>query len=415
MSKTRGASSLDSERIRRDFPILSRLVHGKPLVYLDNAATSQKPRRVIQALVDYYEGYNANIHRGVHALAEEATEAYEGVRARTAAFIGAAEPAEIIFTRNTTESINLVANTWARENLQPGDEVVISSMEHHSNIVPWQWITEERGATLKPVTFEDDGTLDFEKLRAAITPRTRLVSLTQMSNVFGTINPIREIAGLCRAQGARLLVDGAQSVPHLPVNVADLGCDFLAFSSHKMLGPTGVGVLWSRRATLERMRPFLGGGEMIDQVYLDHTTFNELPWKFEAGTPNIADVIAFGAAVDYLSELGMANVRQHEIEITEYALETLGGVPGVTLYGPADTRQRGGVVSFNVDGVHPHDLGQIVDFEGVAIRVGRHCCQPLMDQLGIPGTARASFYVYSTPEEVDKLAAAIRIAQARFA
>ncbi len=409
-----GRDPLDVHAIRRDFPILERLVHGKPLVYLDNAATSQKPRQVIQALVDYYERSNANIHRGVHTLAEEATDAYEGARRKVARFICADGPDEIIFTRNTTEALNLLAYTWARDHVGAGDEIVITAMEHHSNIVPWQWLTEQQGAQLKYVEFEPDGTLDLARVARTITPRTRLVSMVHMSNVLGTINPVAAVAKLAHAQGAVMVVDGAQSVPHLPVDVAELGCDFLAFSSHKMLGPTGVGVLWGRRALLREMRPFLGGGEMIDLVERDHSTYNVLPWKYEAGTPNIADVIAFGAAVDYLVALSMERVRAHEIELVRYALEQIGSVPGVTIYGPRDAEQRGGVVAFTVDGIHPHDLGQIVDYEGVAIRVGHHCCQPLMQSLDLGGTARASFYVYNTPEEIDILVRALFSAEEIF-
>jgi len=398
---------LDVEAIRRDFPILERQVHGKPLVYLDNAATSQKPHQVIQALVDYYQGYNANIHRGVHALAEEATEAYEGVRRKTARFIGADGPQEVLFTRNTTEAINLIAYTWARDTVAEGDEIVITTMEHHSNIVPWQWVAQQRGARLKYAEFGPDGTLDLDQVARLITPRTKLVSMVHMSNVLGTINPVAEVARLAHAQGALMLVDGAQSVPHLPVDVGAIECDFLAFSAHKMMGPTGVGVLWGRRALLEGMRPFLGGGEMIEQVGRDSSTYNVLPWKYEAGTPNIADVVAFGAALDYLATLGMERVRAHEIELVDYALEQVGSIPGVQIYGPPQAERRGGVVSFGLDDIHPHDIGQVVDYQGVAIRAGHHCCQVLMKALGISGTARASFYVYNTPREVDVLVRAL--------
>jgi len=394
---------LDVAAIRRDFPILTRTVRDKPLVYLDSAATSQKPRQVIQALVDYYEQSNANIHRGAHALAEEATELYEGVRANVARFICASGPDEIIFTRNTTEALNLVAYAWARDNVGAGDEIVITAMEHHSNIVPWQWIAQQQGAVLKYVEFGPDGTIDLEDVRQAVTPRTKLVSMVHMSNALGTINPVRKVAQLAHAQGALMLVDGAQSVPHLATNVADLGCDLLAFSGHKLLGPTGVGVLWGKRTILNGMRPFLGGGEMIEYVGRQETTYNVLPWKYEAGTPNIADVVALGPALDYLRALGMDRVRAHEIELTTYALDRLADLPGITLHGPLDPALRGGVVSFSIDGIHPHDLGQIVDYEGVAIRAGNHCCQVAMQSLDVPGTARASFYIYNTPEEVDIL------------
>jgi len=402
---------LDVAAIRRDFPILGRKVHDKPLVYLDNAATSQKPRQVIQALVDYYEQTNANIHRGLHTLAEEATTAYEDARAKVARFIGASGPDEILFTRNTTEALNLVAYTWAADTIREGDEIVISTMEHHSNIVPWQWVCQRQGAVLKYAEVDADGKLSLDQIRELVTDRTKLVSMMHVSSVLGTINPIREIAQIAHEHGALMLADGAQSAPHLPVNVAELDCDFFAFSSHKMMGPTGVGVLWGRRAILQEMRPFLGGGEMIDVVERQSTTYNELPWKYEAGTPNIADVIAFGAAIDYLSHLGMDRVRAHEIELTAYALEKIGKIPGVTIYGPKSAEERGGVVAFTVDGVHPHDLGQIVDYDGVAIRAGQHCCQVLAASIGVPATARASFYVYNTPEEVDALVTAVESAR----
>ncbi|MGE3911155.1 MAG: cysteine desulfurase [Chloroflexota bacterium] len=406
---------LDVAAIRQDFPILQRRVHDKPLVYLDNAATSQKPRQVIQALVDYYEQFNANIHRGIHTLAEEATGLYEDARAKAAKFIGASGPDEIILTRNTTESLNLVAYTWAADNIGPGDEIVITTMEHHSNIVPWQWLVQRQGAVLKYAEVDENGQVSLSQLEQLVTDRTKLVSMMHMSNVLGTINPVKEVARIAHKHGALMLVDGAQSVPHIPVDVKDLDCDFLAFSSHKMLGPTGVGVLWGRREILQAMRPFLGGGEMIDTVQQQTATYNALPWKFEAGTPNIGDVIAFGAAIDYLNALGMDRVRQHEIEITAYALEKIGAIPGVTIYGPKDAHQRGGVVAFTVDEVHPHDLGQIVDYDGVAIRAGQHCCQVLSQSIGVPATARASFYVYNTPEEVDALVAAVEGARSIFA
>jgi cysteine desulfurase/selenocysteine lyase len=405
---------LDVAAIRQDFPILTRRVHDKPLVYLDNAATSQKPRQVIQALVDYYEQTNANIHRGLHTLAEEATDAYERARGKVAAFVKASGPDEILFTRNTTEALNLVAYTWASDNIHEGDEIVISTMEHHSNIVPWQWVAERKGAVLKYAEVDERGKLDVADIERLVTDRTKLVSMMHVSSVLGTINPIREIAQIAHAHGALMLADGAQSVPHLPVDVNELDCDFLAFSSHKMMGPTGVGVLWGRRAILDGMRPFLGGGEMIEYVERQTTTYNSLPWKYEAGTPNIADVIAFGAAIDYLTGLGMDRVRAHEIELTAYALEKLGKVPGITIYGPKTAEERGGVVAFTVEDVHPHDLGQIVDYDGVAIRAGQHCCQVLSQSIGVPATARASFYVYNTPEEVDVLVAAVEGARAMF-
>jgi cysteine desulfurase/selenocysteine lyase len=398
---------MDITKIRSDFPILGREVHGKPLVYLDNAATSQKPHQVIRALVEHYEQHNANIHRGIHALAEEATEAYELTRRKVARFIGADGPDTVVFTRNTTESINLVAYAWGRQSIGGGDEIVLSDMEHHSNLVPWQMLAQEKGARLLFAEVRDDGTLDLEQVRSLIGPRTKLVSLVHMSNVLGTINPVAEIARLAHEQGALMLVDGAQSVPHLSVDVGQLGCDFLAFSAHKMLGPTGVGVLWGRRELLESMPPFLGGGEMIADVSREGATYNVLPWKFEAGTPNIADVVAFGAAIDYLTDLGMDAVREHERELVAYALESLGEQSDITLYGPRDPARRGGVVTFNLGDLHAHDVSAVLDYEGVAIRAGHHCCQVLHKKLDLASTARASFYLYNTVEEVDVLVSAL--------
>jgi cysteine desulfurase/selenocysteine lyase len=394
----------DVDVIRRDFPILRRQVHGKTLVYLDNAATTQKPRSVIDALVHYYEHYNANIHRGLHTLAEEATAAYEGTRLKVGAFINAEYPAEeIIFTRNTTEAINLVSNAWGRKNLRPGDEIVLSAMEHHSNLIPWQLIAQETGAEIRIIDIDDEGKLDWNDLVAKIGSRTKIVAITQMSNVLGTINPVKEIAAIAHRFGALVLIDGAQSVPHMPVDVRDLDCDFLAFSAHKMLGPTGVGVLYGKRAILDAMDPFLGGGEMIKRVTYETSTYADLPHKFEAGTPNIADVIAFGAAIDYLEGLGMDAVRAHEIGITQYAIDALSAVEGVTLYGPKDARDKGGAVAFNYGDLHAHDLSQVLDQEAIAIRAGHHCAQPLMRRLDCVATARASFYIYNTREEVDAL------------
>ena len=398
---------MDTAKIRSDFPILAREVHGKPLVYLDNAATSQKPRQVIEALVDYYEHYNANIHRGVHALAEESTERYEATRRKVARFIGADGPDTIIFTRNTTESINLVAYTWARRHLGAGDEILLTDMEHHSNLVPWQILAQEQGARLRFAEIRDDGTLDLEQVRDLIGPRTKLVSMVHMSNVLGTINPVAEVARMAHASGALMLIDGAQSVPHMPVRVGELDCDFLAFSSHKMLGPTGVGVLWGRRELLESMPPFLGGGEMIEDVSREVSTYNVLPWKYEAGTPNIADVIAFGAAIDYLENVGMAAIREHERELAAYALESIGAQPDVTVYGPSDAARRGGVVAFNLGDIHAHDLATVLDYEGIAIRAGHHCCMVLAKKLDLAASARASFYLYNTEQEVDALVGAL--------
>lgn len=404
----------DLSSLRADFPIMSSLMNGKPLVYLDSAATSQKPRVVIDALADYYGRYNANIHRGIYAIAEEATQAHEGARSRVARFIGASDSAEVIFTRNTTEAINLVAHSWGRANIRAGDEIVLTEMEHHSNLIPWLFLSQETGAVLKHIPFDDDGYLDMEAARRLITSRTKLVSVVHGSNVLGTINPVKDLARMAHAHGALILIDAAQSVPHLGVDVAELECDFLAFSSHKMLGPTGMGALWARSDILESMPPFLGGGEMIGQVFLDRATFNDLPWKFEAGTPNIADAIAWGVAVDYLEQVGMQAIREHEIDLTEYALERLGEEPDVVLYGPRDAKRKGGVVAFNLGDVHSHDVAAVLDAEGICIRVGHHCCQPLMRRLGVPGTARASFYLYNTREEIDALVAGLGRVRAIF-
>lgn len=396
-------TAFNPDRLRLDFPILSRKIHGKPLVYLDNAATTQKPMSVIMAMTAYYERTNANVHRGVHTLSQEATSLMEQSRDKVAAFIGAPDPATVIFTRNATESINLVAYAWARKNLKPGDEILLTEMEHHSNLIPWQMAAQATGGVLRfiPVTGWD-GLLDLSRLDGLLTTRTKLLAVTHMSNVLGTINPVTELARRAHAVGAKVLVDGAQSAPHLAVDVKTLGADFFAFSAHKMLGPTGLGVLWAPRALLESMEPFLGGGDMISQVWPDRATWNELPYKFEAGTPNITGAIAFGAAVDYLSRLGMDAVRAHETDITAYAMAALKArFPKIILHGPARAEDRGGVVSFEFPGVHPHDIGTILDREGVAIRAGHHCCQVLMKRFGVSGTARASFYVYNTREEVD--------------
>ena len=407
-------TTIDIQRIREDFPILSREVHGRPLVYFDNAATTQKPRAVIDALVEYYERYNANIHRGIHALAEEATARYEETRQKVAGFIGAPGPETIVFTRNTTESINLVAYAWGRKHLREGDEIVLSVMEHHSNLVPWQILAKETGAKLRHIDIDDEGRLVWEDVERLIGEKTKLVAITHMSNVLGTINPVRRIAELAHQQGALMLVDGAQSVPHLPVNVQDLDCDFLAFSAHKMLGPTGVGVLYARRELLEAMDPFLGGGEMIKRVRLDESTWNDVPWKFEAGTPNIGDVCAFGAAIDYLQDIGMENVRAHEVALVNEALRRLSEVPGITTYGPNGTEDRGGAIAFNLKDVHPHDLGTVLDRHGVAIRAGHHCAQPLMARLDCVATGRASFYLYNRVEELDTLIEGIQAAARLF-
>lgn len=401
----------DVNAIRKDFPILDRKIDGKPLIYLDNAATSQKPQQVIDALTNYYSTYNANIHRGIHTLSEEATEAYEGARERIRAFINARETREIIFVRNATEAINLVMYTWGKKNIQAGDEIVLSAMEHHSNLVPWQMLAREKGAKLVFVELTADGKLDMESARQAISAKTKLVAITLMSNVLGCIVDVKALAELAHMHGAVLLVDGAQGVPHLPVDVQALDCDFLAFSFHKMLGPTGIGILYGKAKLLEEMPPFMGGGDMISSVSRERSLYNQLPWKFEAGTPNIADVIAAGAAIDYLTKLGMANVRRHEMEITAYALDKLRKFPNVTIYGPKEVAERGGVIAFNVRGVHPHDLGHILSEQGIAVRAGHHCCQPLMRQYDLMGTARASFYIYNTEAEVDTFVQALTQAE----
>jgi cysteine desulfurase/selenocysteine lyase len=401
---------IDVEAVRKDFPILQRRVHGRPIVYLDNAATTQKPRAVIDALVNYYEGYNANIHRGMYTIAVEATDAHEEARAKVARLIKSPAGAKsIVFTRNATEALNLVANAWGRRFLQPGDEIVLSVIEHHSNLVPWQLIAKEKGAVLRFIDIDEDGRLRRDQLRELIGPRTKVVSLVHASNVLG-INPVRDAADLAHQYGAIMVVDGAQSVPNMPVDVTELGCDFLAFSGHKMMGPTGIGVLWGKPELLEAMDPFLGGGEMISRVTLEESTWNELPYKFEAGTPNIADAIALGAAVDYLQALGLDNIRAREKEIVSYALKRLGELPEVKIYGPLDANERTGVVTFNYGDVHPHDLSQFLDRYGICIRAGHHCAQPLMRRLDCVATARASFYVYNTEAEVDALVEALQAA-----
>lgn len=399
---------LDTDAIRKDFPILDQQVNGRPLVYLDSAATTQKPRQVIDALVRYYETSNANIHRGIHTLANRATEQYEGVRAKVARFIGAPNPDDVVFTRNSTESINLVAHSWGDSHIGEGDEIVLTLMEHHSNIVPWQLLARRKGAVLRYITVREDGHLDMDHVRALVGPRTKLISLVHMSNVLGTINPVAEIAAIAREHGALVLLDAAQSVPHLPVDVTALGADFVAFSSHKMLGPTGVGVLWAREGLLAEMDPFLGGGDMIALVRPEESTWADVPHKFEAGTPNIADVIAFGAAIDYLEALGMANVRQHEIELTAYAMDALAQIDGLRIFGPSNPGEKGGVVSFAMEAAHPHDIATIADGHGVAIRAGHHCAQLLMRHLGVPATSRASFAIYNDTHDVDALVEALR-------
>ncbi|MCX6044839.1 MAG: cysteine desulfurase [Chloroflexi bacterium] len=390
------------DKIRQDFPILQRQINQKPLVYLDNAATSQKPTLVLQVLDDYYRCHNANVHRGVHTLSEEATASYEHARLRIARFINAASYKEVIFTRGTTESINLVAHTWGRTNLRPGDEVLITAMEHHSNIVPWQILQAQLGFTLRHISVTPDGLLDLSELDSLLTERTKLLSLVHVSNVLGTINPVPELVAAARRVGAIVLVDGAQSVPHMPVDVQALDVDFLAFSSHKLCGPTGVGVLYGKRALLEEMPPFLGGGDMIREVKLSGSQWNTLPYKFEAGTPAIAQAIGMGAAVDYLTAIGMDWVHEHEQQLTRYAYERLGQIAGLRMLGPGP-EARGGLIAFTLGDIHPHDLSAALDHEGIAIRAGHHCAQPVHDHFGVVASARASFYLYNTPDEIDQL------------
>ena len=396
-------AAFDVQKIRSDFPILRRDVHpGVPLIYLDSTATSHKPRQVIDAMDEFYRHSNANIHRGIHALAEESTAAYELARERIAAFIGAPSPRELIFTRNTTESINLVTQSWGRANLNPGDIVILTEMEHHSNLVPWQMLAQERNLRLEFIPVTAEGLLDLDEYTSLLKLEPKMVAFAQMSNVLGTINPAAEIIRMAHAAGALTLVDGAQSVPHLPVNVRALDADFVAFSAHKMLGPSGIGILYGRKSLLEAMPPFLGGGDMIRRVELRSFQSNTLPYKFEAGTPAIAEAIGFGAAVDYLANLGMEAVERHEQKIIHYALERLEEIPGVKVFGPA-AEHKGGVASFTLPEAHAHDISQVLDTDGIAVRAGHHCAMPLHDKFGITATARASFYVYNTLEEVDRL------------
>ncbi|MFN2389246.1 MAG: cysteine desulfurase [Actinomycetota bacterium] len=405
--------ALDVEVVRKDFPILDVLTHGKRLVYLDSAATSQKPRQVIDRMVRFYESENANVHRGIYELGELATTAYEGARSACARFIGARSDRSIVFTRGTTEAINLVRYSWGRANVHEGDEILVTEMEHHSNLIPWQLLAAETGAILRHLPVDEGGLLELDQLERYLTDKTKLVAVTLMSNVLGTINPVRQVADAAHAVGARILVDAAQAAPHFHFDVADLDADFLAYSSHKMCGPTGAGVLYGREDLLHEMPPFLAGGEMIREVWADRATWAEVPQKFEAGTPNIAQAVGMGAAVEYLEQLGMDAVRRHEIEITGYAMERLGAL-GATIYGPPDPAERGGVVSFNLEDVHPHDMATILDQEGVCIRAGHHCAQPLMRKLGVPATARASFYVYNTNDDVDALVKALDKAKSWF-
>ena len=401
-----GTHMVDVETIRKDFPLLNQQINGYPLAFLDSAATSQKPSVVLDTLADYYQRYNANVHRGVYQLSEQATEAMESARAKIQKFIGASSSREVIFTRNATESINLVANSWGRNNLRPGDRILLSMMEHHANLVPWQVIAQATGAELDFIPVDGSGRLALDELPALLSERTKLVAITQMSNVLGTINPVQAIASEAHKVGALILVDGAQSVSHLPVNVQELGCDFLVFSGHKMCGPTGIGVLWGRKELLEAMPPFMLGGGMICEVSLRGSTWNELPWKFEAGTPAIGETIGLGAAVDYLQAIGMERIHAHEQALVEYALDALAAIDGIKIFGPP-AAERGGVVAFNLGDIHGHDIATTLDGRGIAVRAGRHCCQPLMDALGATATTRASFYLYSTEDEVDRLVQAL--------
>ncbi len=399
-------TKLDTSAIRRDFPILARSVNGQPLAYLDSAASSQKPRPVLEAMQTYYENHHANVHRGAHQLSIEATESFEAARAKVAAFLHAPEARSVVFTRNATEALNLVVRSWGSANLTEGDEVLVTVAEHHANLVPWHLLRDERGFTLRAVGLTPDQRVDMDAFAAALNDRTRAVATFHMSNVLGAINDVRRMADLAHAVGAVMIVDGAQGAPHLPVDVQAMGCDFYALSGHKMLGPTGAGALWARASLLDAMPPFLGGGEMIRNVSVQHSTFADIPHRFEAGTPNIAEAIGLGAAVDYLQAIGMDAVAAHDRALTAYALERMKPLAGVTLYGP-EGDDRGGIVSFNIDGVHAHDVASALDAEGIAVRSGQHCAQPLHDAFGTPASARASFYLYTTEEEIDRLVAGI--------
>ena len=407
------ASGLDVERIRADFPILRQQAHGHPLVYLDNAATSQKPKAVIDAIVRYYERDNANIHRGVHYLSQQATEEFEAARKAVQLFLHAARPSEIIFLRGATEAINLVAQTYGRVHVGAGDEVLITAMEHHSNIVPWQMLCQEKGAKLQVAPINDSGELILEEFERLLTPRTKMVAVGHVSNALGTINPIAAIIKMAHAKNIPVLVDGAQAVPHIPVNVQELDCDFYAFSSHKLYGPTGVGILYGKQALLEVMPPYQGGGDMISSVTFEKTTYNKVPHKFEAGTPDMSGAVGLRAAIEYLNNLGLENIAAHEYELLDYATQRVSAIPGVRIVGTA--KEKAGVLSFVIEGVHPHDIGTILDQEGIAVRTGHHCAQPVMERFGIDATARASFAVYNTKEEIDALVRGIKKVEEVFA
>jgi cysteine desulfurase / selenocysteine lyase len=397
------ATAFDVQKIRREFPILDQEVNGKPLAYLDNAATSQKPRAVLDALERYYRLDNANVHRGIHELSRRATLAYEGARERVARWIGASEPAEVIWTRGTTESIDLVASSWGMDQLREGDEVLLTTMEHHSNIVPWQMVARRTGARLKYLEMDEQGRLRLDDLDSLLTPRSRLLAFTHVSNALGTVNPVAEISQLARARGVRVLVDGAQSVPHMKVDVQALGVDFYAYSGHKALGPTGIGVLWARKELLEEMSPYQGGGEMISVVHRDESTWAAVPHKFEAGTPNIAGAVGAAVATEFMDSVGHEAIRAHEAMLIGYALRRLREVPGITIFGPEDPKERSGAISFALGDAHPHDIATILDSEGVAIRAGHHCAQLVMRHLGVSATTRASFALYNTTDDVDRL------------
>ncbi|EAH3789412.1 cysteine desulfurase [Listeria monocytogenes] len=405
---------IDIQKIRADFPILDQEINEKPLAYLDNAATSQKPKQVIEALTHYYEFDNANVHRGVHTLAARATDAYESARGKVAKFIHAREVAEIIFTRGTTSAINLVVDSYAEANIEAGDEIVISYLEHHSNLIPWQQLAKRKGAVLKYIELEEDGTISVEQAKKTIGEKTKIVALAHVSNVLGTITPIKEIAAIAHQFGAVILVDGAQAVPHMEVDVVDLDADFYAFSGHKMMAPTGIGALYGKRELLDAMEPTEFGGEMIDFVELYDSTWKELPWKFEAGTPIIGGAIALGAAIDYLAEVGLENIQAHEQALASYAIEEMSKIEGITIYGSKDASKRCGLVTFNLEGAHPHDIATILDEDGVAIRAGHHCAQPLMKWLDVSSTARASFYIYNTKEEIDALIDGLKLTKEYF-
>ena len=394
---------MNIQDIRNQFPILYQEVNGKPLVYLDSSATSQKPISVIETVDKYYREINSNVHRGVHTLGTRATDAYEGAREKVRKFINAKSTQEVIFTRGTTTSLNTVASSYAAANLKEGDEIVITYMEHHSNIIPWQQVAKRTGAVLKYIPLQEDGTLSLDDVRATITANTKIVSVMQVSNVLGVINPVKEIAQIAHENGAIMVVDGAQSAPHMKIDVQDLDCDFLAFSGHKMCGPTGIGVLYGKKHLLENMEPIEFGGEMIDFVHLQESTWKELPWKFEGGTPIIAGAVGLGAAIDFLNEVGLDNIAEHEHRLAAYALEKMSAVEGMTIYGPLDAAKRAGLITFNIEEVHPHDVATVLDAEGIAVRAGHHCAQPLMRWLKASATARASFYLYNTEEDIDKL------------